>query len=110
MSQISAATHADEERSVVRTLESRIEQLRTENSQLRGEVSVLEAGAALISQHQDQRLIDASRFRAILANNRSGIILVAPNGIVVEVVHSIFGYGKSELVARNCEDFMQLLD
>ncbi|HME10498.1 MAG TPA: PAS domain-containing protein [Bryobacteraceae bacterium] len=107
MFQSKAATHSSAAEDQIRKLESKIEQLLLENSKLREEFAVLEARAGLVSQHEDQRVIDAVRFRAILANNRSGIVLLAPNGTVVESVHSIFGYEKNQLLGRDPSQFMR---
>ncbi len=107
MSQSSAAMPGNPEQDEIRNLESKIEQLLLENRKLLEESAALEARAVLVSQHEDQRLIDSARFRAILANNRSGILLLAPNGTIVEMVHSIFGHEKNQAVGLNAADVMQ---
>lgn len=106
MSQTSSATQANAEQSLTQSLQSQVDQLVLENRKLREEAAAFEVRAVLVSQYEDQRLIDAARFRAILANNRSGILLFAPNGNVVEVVQSIFGYEKNQLLGHNVDRFM----
>jgi len=89
-----------------KSLESRIEELLMENRRLREEASAFEARASLVSQYEEQRLMDASRFRAILNNNRCGILLLSPSGTVVEVVHPIFGYSQVQLLGHNPSEIL----
>lgn len=76
------------------------EDLLAENRRLREQLSLMDVCAAQVSHYEEQRQIDAQRFRAILANNRSGILLISPAGTVLELVHSIFGYPRESLEGR----------
>jgi PAS domain S-box-containing protein len=81
--------------------EAQICDLKEENHRLREELSRLDEQSSRISQFEEQRFIDAHRFLAILANNRHGILLLNPAGVVVELVHGIFGYTPESVVGSH---------
>src|SRR5579862_9661115 len=79
-------------------LELRIGELLVENQRLREELSRMDIQASQLRHYEEQRHIDTRRFRAVLANNRSGILLLNPAGIILEMVHGIFGSSADQLV------------
>ena len=85
-------------------LEARVKELAAENLRLRDELARVEMQASL---YAEQRSIDARRFQAVLANNPGAILLLDPDGIVVELRHSILGYPQDELVGRSVMEVMQ---
>ena len=86
------------------SLETRVKELTAENFRLRDELARADMQASL---YAEQRSIDARRFQALLANNPGSILLLDPEGIVVELRHSILGYPPDELVGRSVTEVMQ---
>ena len=84
--------------------EARVQELAAENLRLRDELARVEMQSSL---YAEQRSIDARRFQAVLANNPGAILLLDPEGIVVELRHSILGYPQDELVGRSVMEVMQ---
>ena len=87
-------------------LESRVRELVAENHRLREELARVDVQASQMALYEEQRLIDARRFHAVLAYNPGAIILLNPDGVVVELVHSILGYSQDQLVGRSLTDQM----
>lgn len=87
--------------------EARESALAAENQRLLEELARMDVEASQIAQHEEQRLIDARRFHALVANNPGSILLLNPEGLVVELVHSILGYTQADLVGRNVTEFMR---
>lgn len=87
-------------------LESRVSELLLENQRLRDELSRIDVQAGQLRHYEEQRHIDTRRFRAVLANNRSGILLLNSAGIILEVVHGIFGFSADQLVGREVTQLM----
>ena len=87
-------------------LELRIGELLVENQRLREELSRMDIQASQLRHYEEQRHIDTRRFRAVLANNRSGILLLNPAGIILEMVHGIFGSSADQLVGRDVAQLM----
>lgn len=82
---------------------SRVADLAAENVRLREE---MDAQASRMAQYEEQRLIDARRFQAVLVNNPGSILLLSAQGVVVELVHSILGYAEAQLVGLSVMDLM----
>ncbi len=90
----------------VTTSEVRAGELPAENQRLREELSRMHAWASRMDSNEEQRPLEARRFHAAPANNRSGIMLLDPAGIVLELIHGIYGFPHSRLVGRQVFEFM----
>ena len=88
-------------------LQLRVEELAAENQSLREELARVDVQASQMELYVEQRSNDARRFHAVLANNPGSILLLNPQGVVVELVHSIMGYSPAQLVGRSAADVMR---
>jgi PAS domain S-box-containing protein len=82
-------------------------ELAAENQRLREELARVDVQASQMALYEEQRSIDARRFHAVLAYNPGAILLLTPEGVVVELVHSILGYSQAQLVGRSVTDVMR---
>jgi PAS domain S-box-containing protein len=88
-------------------IESRVKELAAENQWLREELARVDVLASQMELYVEQRSNDARRFHAVLANNPGAILLLNPQGVVVQLVHSIMGYSQARLVGRSVTDVMR---
>jgi len=88
-------------------LESRAGELEAENQSLREELARTDVLASQMALYVEQRSNDARRFHAVLANNPGAILLLNPQGVIVELVHSIMGYSQARLVGVSVTDVMR---
>src|ERR1035441_4721745 len=85
-------------------LQLRVEELAAENQSLREELARVDVQASQMELYVEQRSNEARRFHAVLANNPGAILLLNPQGVVVELVHSIMGYSPAQLVGRSAAE------
>jgi PAS domain S-box-containing protein len=88
-------------------LQSQVESLRCQNRRLEEQLGDLCLNTSRAEQLRDQRLADALRFRAVLANNNSGIMLLNPSGVIVDLVHPIFGNAPERMVGVRVIDILE---
>jgi PAS domain S-box-containing protein len=87
-------------------MESRVKELAEENQQLMEELARVDLRASQMELWAEERSNHARRFHAALANNPGAILLLNPQGAIVELMHSIMGYSPAQVVGRNVTDFM----
>jgi PAS domain S-box-containing protein len=87
-------------------LQSQVDLLRAQNQHLEEQLGDLCLHTSRAEQLRDQRLTDALRLRAVLANNDSGIMLLNPSGVIVELVHAIFGNLPERMVGIRVTDIL----
>jgi PAS domain S-box-containing protein len=81
-------------------------ELLDENLRLREELSNLDVQLRQSAHYESERRIESQRFRTIMENNRSGILLLNPKGEISELVCPVFEFPVEQLAGRSVASLM----
>jgi PAS domain S-box-containing protein len=81
-------------------LAAAMRELLEENLRLREELSSLDVQLRQAAHIESELRMEAQRFRTIMENNRSGILLLTPRGEIGELICPVFGFSTEQLAGR----------